>query len=67
MWQVAEWKDSFRLYGAVYKDYVSHAILYGSEALCLRQSEMGKEMDKDGESNVLSTNQNIGKELRTYW
>ena len=30
-----------RLKGAVYKSYVRPVILYGSEAWCLKESEMG--------------------------
>ena len=30
-----------RLKGVVYKSYVRLAILYGSEAWCLKESEMG--------------------------
>ena len=30
-----------RLKGAVYKSYVRPAIMYGSEAWCLEESEMG--------------------------
>ena len=32
---------SLRLKGAVYKSYVRPAILYGSEVLCLKESDMG--------------------------
>ena len=32
---------SLRLKGVVYKSYVRPAILYGSEAWCLKESEMG--------------------------
>ena len=32
---------SLRLKGAVYKSYIKPAILYGSEAWCLKKSEMG--------------------------
>ena len=34
-------KFSLGLIGAVYKSYVRPAMLYGSEAWCLKESEMG--------------------------
>ena len=35
------WRIPLRLKGAVYRCYVRQAILYGSEAWCLKESEMG--------------------------
>ena len=35
------WRFPLKMKGAVYKSYVSLAILYGSEAWCLKESEMG--------------------------
>ena len=57
---VAVWSEiPLRLKGAVYKSYVRLAILYGSEAWCLMESEMGILLMTEihGESNVLSTAQ----------
>ena len=35
------WRFPLMLKGAVYKSYERPAILYGSEAWCLKESEMG--------------------------
>ena len=48
-----------RLKGAVYKSYVRPAMLYGSEAWCLKESEINILNNRKihGESNVWSTSQ----------
>ena len=49
-----------KLKGAMYTGYVRSAILYGSEAWCLKESEMGiftKDREIHGEINVWSTEQ----------
>ena len=48
----------FLLTGAVYESYIRTAMLYGSEAWCLRESDMEiseKDREIQGESNVSST------------
>ena len=35
------WRFPLRLKGAVYKSYVRPAILYGGDAWCMKESEMG--------------------------
>ena len=42
MQKVALWQEiSSKLKGAVYESYVRSAILYGSEAWCVKESKMG--------------------------